>query len=158
MRRLISNNEQPLDLTRECVIIDYEYESGISSHLCYQGSLSFLLLTKRRGDLRDCCEKCLSGAHELGLKAPTQSPTRNPISGCVHTITDSFSCRREKLSALVWKLIRYVTCHLRDKQPLRNHRSYVWTEALPGMILDVCAPENSPLQGGAESWTYWATI
>ena len=64
-------------------------------------SLSFLLLTKRKGDLRDCCEKCLSGAHELGLKAPTQSPTRNPISGCVHTITDSFSCRREKLSAIV---------------------------------------------------------
>ena len=55
-------------------------------------SLSFLLLTKRKGDLRDCCEKCLSGAHELGLKAPTQSSTRNPISGCVHTITDSFSC------------------------------------------------------------------
>ena len=22
----------------------------------------------------------------------------------------------------------------------------------------VCAPENCPLQGGAESWTYWATI
>ena len=23
---------------------------------------------------------------------------------------------------------------------------------------DVCAPENCPLQGRAESWTYWATI
>ena len=22
----------------------------------------------------------------------------------------------------------------------------------------VCAPENCPLQGGAESWPYWATI
>ena len=22
----------------------------------------------------------------------------------------------------------------------------------------VCAPENCPLQGGGESWTYWATI
>ena len=22
----------------------------------------------------------------------------------------------------------------------------------------VCAPENCPLQDGAESWTYWATI
>ena len=98
------------------MIIDYEYESGISSHLCYQGSLSFLLRTKRKGDLRDCCEKCLSGAHELGLKAPTQSPTRNPISGCVHTITDSFSCQSEKLSGTVRKLIRYVTFHLRDRR------------------------------------------
>ena len=100
----------------ECVIIDYEYESGISSHLCYQGSLSFLLLTKRRGDLRDCCEKCLSGAHELGLKAPTQSPTRNRISGCVQTITDSFSYQSEKVSGTVRKLIRYVTFHLRDRR------------------------------------------
>ena len=97
----------------ECEIIDYEYDTGISSHLCSQVSHLFPLLTKRRQDLRDHgCGKCLSGAHELGLKAPTQSPTRNPISGCVQTITDSFSCQSEKPSVLVWKLIRYVTLYI----------------------------------------------
>ena len=66
--------------------------------------------------LRDCCEKCLSGAHELGLKAPNQSSTRNPISGCVHTITDSFSCRSERVSGTVRKLIRYVTLYFGDRR------------------------------------------
>ena len=107
----------------ECEIIDYEYDTGISSHLCSQVSHLFPLLTKRRQDLRDHgCVKCLSGAHELGLKAPTQSPTRNRIWGCIHTITDSFSCRSEKVSGTVRKLIRYATLHLRDRRDAASLR------------------------------------
>ena len=134
------------------MISDYECDIRISSHLCCQGSLSFLLLTKRRGDLRDCCEKCLSGAHELGLKAPTQSPTRNPISGCVQTITDSFSYQSEKVFGTVRKLIRYVTFHLRDRRDAaslhyrnRSEITFLMCEQKPYPVWFSCRRKRYPV-------------
>ena len=56
----------------------------------------------------------------------------------VYTIPNSFSCRHEKQSAIVWTPIRYVTPR-RSFAALQksrlNHRSYVWTEALSGIRL-----------------------
>ena len=78
----------------------------------------------------------------MGLKAPTQSSTRNPISGSVHTITDSFSCRSEKVSGAVRTLSRYVTFHLRDR---RDTASLV-TETAPKSPF-LCA-NRSPVRYG----------
>ena len=38
----------------------------------------------------------------------------------IHAITDSFSCRHEKLSDTVWTLIRYVTLHFIGAARLRT--------------------------------------
>ena len=108
----------------------------------FSGLSLFPAANKTQRDVRDCCEKCLSGAHDLGLKAPTQSLTRNRISGCIHTITDSFSCRSEKVSGAVRQLIRYVTFHLRDR---RDTASLVIETAPKSLFL--CA-NRSPVRYG----------
>ena len=54
----------------------------------------------------------------------------------VHTITDNFLGRHEKLFCIVWTPIRYVTLHFRDRRGAalhksrRHNRSWMGTEAL----------------------------
>ena len=60
--------------------------------------------------------------------------------GYVHTISNSFSCRHEKLSSTVSD----VTLHSRQLRSVtqksrRKHRSYVWTEALSRCVFRVSA-------------------
>ena len=55
----------------------------------------------------------------------------NQLSGCVHTMTDSLWCSIYEHLAILFRDMRF---SLRYKSR-RNHRSYVWTEAISGMVI-----------------------
>ena len=55
----------------------------------------------------------------------------NRLSGCVHTIRDSFWCSMCEQLAILFRNQRF---SLRYKSR-QNHLSYVWTEAISGMVI-----------------------
>ena len=55
----------------------------------------------------------------------------NQLSGCVHTIRDSFWCGIYEQLAILFRNQRF---SLRYKSR-QNHLSYVWTEAISGMVI-----------------------
>ena len=55
----------------------------------------------------------------------------NQLSGCVHTTRDSFWCSIYEHLAILFRDQRF---SLRYKSP-QNHLSYVWTEAISGMVI-----------------------
>ena len=73
------------------------------------------------------------------------------------SVPDNFSRRQEKLSRLEWTPpicdCAFMRSTPRGFAPLqkqrRNHRSYVWTEALYGMVFRAQAPKKSGVL-----WTY----
>ena len=62
----------------------------------------------------------------------------NQLSGCVHTTRDSFWCSIYEQLAILFRNQRF---SLRYKSR-QNHLSYVWTEAISGMVI-VLAQEFS---------------
>ena len=146
MRRLISNNEQPLDLTRSAwsstTSMTLEFTS---SHLCSQGSHSFLLLTKRRETWEiQLLWKVFIWSSWTWFESSysISSYSKSNLRLCSNYNGQLFVPKREGIR---YSTKTYPICDFPLKRSARrsfaplqkslwNHLSYVWTKALPGMV------------------------